>query len=118
MTVYDLHGFTVPNPLRHPLFRGLARSDQGAGRHISAEHPRPLLPVATARYVDGFVRGGGEDWHERLPVMTSSGVDADSSRPHWGNHFSATYGVYKKFDDMLYRHFVDNPGALVFPDWP
>jgi len=45
-------------------------------------------------------------------------TDADGSRPHWGNHFCAAYGVYKKFDDLLYRHFVDNPGALVFPDWP
>jgi len=45
-------------------------------------------------------------------------TDADGGRPHWGNHFAAAYGAYKKFDDTLYRHFVDNPGALVFPDWP
>src|SRR5215469_7550726 len=50
---------------RHPLFRGLARSDQRACRHLGAGHVRPLLPVATARYVDGFVRRGGEahHWH-------------------------------------------------------
>ncbi len=45
-------------------------------------------------------------------------TDADGSQPHWGRHFEKKYGTYKKFDETLYRHFWESPGALVFPDWP
>jgi len=45
-------------------------------------------------------------------------TDADGSRPHWGRHVAEAYGTYKKFDETLYSYFRENPGALVFPDWP
>jgi NAD(P)-dependent dehydrogenase (short-subunit alcohol dehydrogenase family) len=45
-------------------------------------------------------------------------TDADGNRPHWGRHVAEAYGTYKKFDETLYSYFRENPGALVFPDWP
>ena len=45
-------------------------------------------------------------------------ADADGSRPHWGRHVAERYGSYKKFDETLYSYFRENPGALVYPDWP
>jgi len=59
--------------LRHPLFRGLARSHERASRHLGAGHARPLLPVATVRHVDGFVRGGsGSEQPARVPATLPS----------------------------------------------
>jgi NAD(P)-dependent dehydrogenase (short-subunit alcohol dehydrogenase family) len=43
-------------------------------------------------------------------------TDADGSRPHWGRHFTSTYGTYPKFDDTLYSYFLKNPATLVFGD--
>ena len=45
-------------------------------------------------------------------------ADADGNRPHWGRHVAERYGTYKKFDETLYSYFRENPGALVYPDWP
>jgi NAD(P)-dependent dehydrogenase (short-subunit alcohol dehydrogenase family) len=45
-------------------------------------------------------------------------TDADGNRPHWGRHVAERYGTYKKFDETLYSYFRENPGALVYPDWP
>jgi NAD(P)-dependent dehydrogenase (short-subunit alcohol dehydrogenase family) len=45
-------------------------------------------------------------------------TDGDGNRPHWGRHVAERYGSYKKFDDTLYTYFRENPGALVYPDWP
>lgn len=45
-------------------------------------------------------------------------TDADGNRPHWGRHVAEKYGTYKKFDETLYSYFRENPGALVYPDWP
>ena len=45
-------------------------------------------------------------------------ADADGNRPHWGRHVAEKYGTYKKFDETLYSYFRENPGALVYPDWP
>lgn len=45
-------------------------------------------------------------------------TDADGDRPHWGRHVAERYGTYKKFDETLYTYFRENPGALVYPDWP
>jgi NAD(P)-dependent dehydrogenase (short-subunit alcohol dehydrogenase family) len=45
-------------------------------------------------------------------------TDGDGNRPHWGRHVAERYGTYKKFDETLYSYFRENPGALVYPDWP
>ncbi|MBV8514911.1 MAG: SDR family NAD(P)-dependent oxidoreductase [Acidobacteria bacterium] len=46
-------------------------------------------------------------------------LDADGARPHWGRHFTATYGTHLKYcDDAFYEHWIDPAVDALFPDWP
>ena len=46
-------------------------------------------------------------------------TDEDGSRPHWGRHFSTTYGAYLKYcDDAFYNAWTDPAVDALFPDWP
>jgi hypothetical protein len=45
--------------------------------------------------------------------------DADGRRPHWGRHFTATYGgTMNSCDEGFYKYWFGGPIEKVFPDWP
>jgi NAD(P)-dependent dehydrogenase (short-subunit alcohol dehydrogenase family) len=45
-------------------------------------------------------------------------TDIDGSRPDWGAHAEATYGVYPTCDEGFYRYWRNGLLERVFPDWP
>ncbi len=46
-------------------------------------------------------------------------TDEDGARPHWGRHFSTTYGAQLKYcDDAFYNDWTDPAVDALFPDWP
>ena len=45
--------------------------------------------------------------------------DADGRRPHWGRHFTATYGgTMNSCDEGFYKYWFGGAIEKVFPDWP
>jgi NAD(P)-dependent dehydrogenase (short-subunit alcohol dehydrogenase family) len=45
--------------------------------------------------------------------------DADGRRPHWGRHFTATYGdKMNPCDEGFYKYWFGGGLEAVFPDWP
>lgn len=45
--------------------------------------------------------------------------DADGRRPHWGRHFTATYGgAMNSCDEGFYKYWFGGAIEKVFPDWP
>src|SRR5271168_879847 len=45
--------------------------------------------------------------------------DSDGRRPHWGRHFTATYGDnMNPCDEGFYKYWFGGAVETVFPDWP
>jgi NAD(P)-dependent dehydrogenase (short-subunit alcohol dehydrogenase family) len=65
-------------------------------------------------------------WKKSGRVFSSWGLseeykfcDADGRRPHWGNHFTATYGgTMNSCNEGFYKYWFGGAIEKVFPDWP
>jgi len=79
-----------------------------AGRAVAALAADPTLMKKSGRVFSSW--GLSEEYKF---------CDADGRRPHWGNHFTATYGgTMNACDEGFYKYWFGGAIEKVFPDWP